>query len=448
MPFRAHSSCRAVCTGIALALLAGSLAAAEVSSTELREILEQNRRLQEQVRTQQRTIDELSSRLGAVVQTSERHERELRGLQDHVEVRGAGPSAPRPDAGERTVRISGGVGIGYFDTGHQGQFAHGEFRVDDPVIAVEAPVAKNVYFYTELKLLPRETNVEDFELGEFYVDFEDLSATWGAPGLLSLRVGRLNVPFGEEYLVRTPTANPLISHSLSDIWGVDEGVEIYGRVGPAQYVIAVQNGGNSRLRDFDSDKAVVARIGWDPARWLHVSGSAMRTGELATVNDNLSEVWFGNAFFRSIGPSNRTPTFWANLLQFDATSRWKGGHLGVSLGHARYDDSDPLADNARTLRYGHVEFVQTLTGSLYGALRHSEIHVQDGYPLAGWGTMGAFFFRPVLTEKLRRTSLGLGYRFSPPLLLKVEYAWESGRTTAGVARDNEDFFGTELAVKF
>src|SRR5207247_11150654 len=129
--------------------------------------------------------------------------------------------------------------------GREGQFPKAEFRADDPVIAIEAPVWKNVYFFIELKLLTRETNAENFQLGEIYVDFEDVSAAWGQKGLLNVRAGRVNIPFGEEYLHRSPVSNPLISHSLSDIWGVDEGLEIYGRIGPAQYILAVQNGGVS-----------------------------------------------------------------------------------------------------------------------------------------------------------------------------------------------------------
>ena len=40
---------------------------------------------------------------------------------------------------------------------------------------------------------------------------------------------------------------------------------------------------------------------------------------------------------------------------------------------------------------GHAEVVQEIAGGLYGAVRHSEIRVPRGYPLTGWGAMGAFF---------------------------------------------------------
>lgn len=429
--------------GIAFLLVTTLTTAAEVSGAQVQALIEQNRRLQEQVRVQQSRIEELTAKVSDVVQLSERHERALRTLDDRA---GAAP-APAVSRREGEMRISAEAGLAFFKTSSQGQYPFSAFRIDDAVLSFEAPIRKNTYFFTELRLLPRETNEETFELGEIYVDFENVSAAWGQPGLLNLRVGRLNIPFGEEYLNRGVMANPLISHSLSDFWGVDEGIEAYGRIGPAQYVIAVQNGGVSRLRDFHSDKSVTARVSWQPTRWLSLSGSAMRTGKISTA-DNLTELWFGNAFFRSIGPTARTPDFWVNLMQLDSTVRWKTGRLGLSIGQAHYNDSDPLADNSRTLKFGHVEGVQTITGALFGAVRHSEITVDRGYPLAGWAPMGAFFFRPVLTEELRRTSVGLGYRFGDPLVLKVEYTWENGRTTTGLRRDKENFFGTELGMKF
>lgn len=416
------------------------------AGSDFQALAEQNRRLQEQVRAQQQTIELLNAKVNAVLQASERHDRELRGLQERVEVTpgSVGPSAHR----EGEIRIGAEVGLAYFHTGAEGRFPKAEFRADDPVITVEAAVWKNVYAFTELKLLPREDNVEDFQLGELYVDFENVSAAWGRPGWLNLRIGRINIPFGEEYQRRGPIANPLISHSLPDLWGVDEGVEAYGKIGPLSYVLAVQNGGYSRLRDFNADKAIVARLGWQPTGWLSVSGSAMRTGQIDTVDDELTELWFGNGFFRALGPASSTATFSANLIQADATARWKQGHLSGSFGHVHFDDSDTTADNSRRLNYGAIEGVQVLVERLYGAVRYSEIRVAGGYPLAGWGSAGTFFFRPSLTEELRRLSVGLGYRIGPPLVLKIEYTRERGRMVNGARRDQEDFFGSEVGFRF
>lgn len=429
-----------------LCAFAGTLLSAAEPNPEVRELIEQNRRLQEQVRAQQKTIDELSAKVGDLARSSERQQRDLQALQDRGDV----SSGSRPPSANRDqeVRIGAEAGLAYFKTGADGQYPTSTFRVDDPVITVEAPVFKDVYFYTELKLLTRETNVENFELGEMYVDFENLSAAWGQSGVLSFRMGRLQIPFGEEYQVRGPVANPLISHSLSDLWGVDEGAEIYGRLGPLQYVLAVQNGGKSRLMDFNSDKSVTARLGFAPAPGWHVSVSGMRTGELDAVGDNLSELWFGNGFFRSVGAAATTRNYWADLYEADGSYRWRSGQVLAAVGAARYDDDDRAADNSRRLRYGTLELVQDFSGQFYGAARYSVIRSARGYPLAGWGKMGTFFFRPVFATELERVSVGLGYRIAPPLVLKFEYTWESGQMTNGASRDHENFFGSELVVKF
>lgn len=445
MPPRVPLSAVALCLAFAPGFAVPARAAEP--GAEVQQLIEQNRRLEDQVRTQQKTIDALSAAIAEMRGTTERQERALKGLEQRVDA-GASPDTASDADRQHDVHVAAEAGLAFFNSGAEGQFPNAEFRVDDPVISVEAPVWKNTFFYGELKLLTREASNDSFQLGELYADFEDVSELWGRPGLLSFRMGRINTPFGEEYQVRGPVENPLISHSLSDLWGTDEGAEIYGSVGPARYVLAVQNGGVSRLHDFNPDKAVVGRVGWDPTDWLHLSGSAMRTGELAVQGDNLSDLWFANGFFRSIGAPATTRNFWADLGEADARAHWTGGHASVALGAIRYDDDDRAADHARRIRYGYVELVQAIIDRLYGAARYSEIHAPGGYPMAGAGTMSDYFFRPTLTESLRRLSVGLDYIPAAPLVFKVEYSWNAGRLLGGASRRQEDFFGSEIGVKF
>ncbi|HND61887.1 MAG TPA: hypothetical protein PLB90_10450 [Opitutaceae bacterium] len=443
---------RFFCAGLGLTL--GCLRAQpSPSDPTLQAILEQNRKLQEQVDSQQKTIEALTRRLDDMDRTTARQDRTLQGLQERVPA--TERAVPVETDREHEVRIGAEVALAYFSTGSQGQFPKSEFRVDDTKLTVEAPVWKNVYFFTELNLMTRETNTAGFQFGELYVEFGGLGpALLGSSDALTIRVGSVNLPFGEEYQVRNPLSNPLISHSLSDIWGPDEGVEAFGRVGQFSYALAVQNGGVSQLRDFNADKSLTVRIGFDPTSWLHLSASAMRTGEVSTVSpvtstgDNLTAVWFGNAFFRALGPASRTTSFWANLYEGDAVAKWKGGQFTLAYGEVKFDDSDPVVDNSRTLKYGYAEAVQSVTDELYGAARYSEINVTGGYPLAGWGNAGTYFYRPSFTEELRRLSVGFGYRFGPPLVLKLEYTWEDGRMVNGTSRDREDFFGAQVGVRF
>src|SRR5207249_4163581 len=125
---------------------------------------------------------------------------------------------------------------------------------------------KDVYFFGELNLMTRETSDLELKLGELYLDFENVSKLWNRERMLNVRAGRMYIPFGEEYLVRYAIDNPLISHSLSDLWGVDEGLELYGNIGKVSYVVAVQSGGPSGGRDYTADKSVAGRISFDPAK--------------------------------------------------------------------------------------------------------------------------------------------------------------------------------------
>jgi long-subunit fatty acid transport protein len=60
--------------------------------------------------------------------------------------------------------------------------------------------------------------------------------------------------------------------------------------------------------------------------------------------------------------------------------------------------------------------------------------------------MGTYFNQ--LTTDLWALSLGIGYRFSEQLVVKVEYSLTGGDTAGGQPRNNEDFFGTQVAFKF
>lgn len=411
-------------------------------------MIEQNRELQRQVKAQQAQIDELRERMAELTRTDTRQASELKDLRE--EITEPAVAMPRVNVGsEREIHISGEAGLAYFDGGSMGGVPNGSFRADDVKAYLEAAIWKDTYFFAELDLVTREANDEFFHMGEVYVDFEDVSGRLGGPErLVNLRAGRFDIPFGEEYQRRGVMDNPLVSHSLSDIWGVDEGVEIYGSAGRFSYAAAVQNGGHKTLDDFDADKALVFRAGYNPAGWLQLSASAMRTGDLNVAGDGLSELWFGGGFFRALGTAATTSSFHANLFELDTSVVWSRGVLRAAGGRARFDDDSTAADNSRTLDYYFVEAVQHLTGRLDAAVRYSRIETDRGYPLVGHGDFGNYLFRSAPTDHLWRFSLGLGYRFADPLLLKVEYSFEGGRLVNGVPRDQENQFAAELGLTF
>jgi hypothetical protein len=279
---------------------------------QLQELRQANATLQGQMHTQQGAIEALSHQVAELQAAQAERDQQLAEIKE-----GLTPPPPASGFNFGNVHISGEAGVALFNTGSQGFAPNAEFRVDEAKLFVEAPIWKNVYFYSELNLAQREYSDLHLEVGEFYLDFQDVSLLWNQERQLNIRAGEMNIPFGEEYLTRDAIDNPLISHSLSDFWGIDEGVELYGALGKFRYAVAVQNGGNSTTRDFNRDKSVAGRISFDPNKHWHFSVSAMRTGNLDVGNDGLSAIWFGNGFFK---PLDYTATvFHADLLEGDAS---------------------------------------------------------------------------------------------------------------------------------
>ena len=414
-------------------------------AVDVEHLRQHNAALEELVRRQQSVIEDLSRRVTAI---EGRQEKPIKA-ERAAETSPADESWGGVHLGK--VNLSGEGGVALFHTGDKGQFPNAEFRIDEAKLFVEAPIWGRVYFFSEINLAQRE-NAEDLDLrvGEFYLDIENLFGLEQHERLLNLRLGRLDVPFGEEYQTRDAIDNPLISHSLVDFWGVDEGAEIYGTLGKFSYVLAVQNGGTPVARDFTGDKAVVGRVAFEPNRWLHLSVSGMRTGALDAQDDALSELWFGGAWFRSISGLGTT-RFHANLVEGDVAVRWAQGQLKAFGGAIGYDDNDPAKSNARAMYFYSLELRQQLARKLYAAARFSQIFADKGYPLTGNGNMGNYFFNyspTALTTELWRLSFGLGYRFNEHLLIKTEYSLERGRTLGGDRRDQEDLFAAEASFKF
>ena len=283
---------------LALLVVVASIlpAAAEGTNWEeqIRLLQQQNAVLQQQLEKQNKSIESL--------------EKKVEDLQAAKNETAPGNEAVPEKGGFNLgkVNLSGEGGVAFFNTGSKGFAPNSEFRVDEARLFAEAPIWKEVYFFGEADFATRENTDLNLHAGEVYLNFEDVSQLWGRDGQLNVRVGRMNIPFGEEYLRRYAVDNPLISHSVSDLWGFDSGAEIYGTLGQFSYVAAVQNGsGKNGVQDFDGDKSVTGRIGFTPNRALHFSVSGMRTGNLSASHDFISALWFGNGFQPRVGSHKR-----------------------------------------------------------------------------------------------------------------------------------------------
>ena len=421
-----------------LLLSSGVTARAEDANLaeQVRLLREQNTLLQQQLQKQGGALEALTQKVQGLEAANAQH--------DNSTSDNATPTKGGLNFGKVNLGAEGA--IAFFKTGPGGFAPNSEFRVDEARVFLDAPVWEDVFFYGEINLATRENTDLNTQLGQLYLDFENVSKLWGRDEQLNLRAGRIDVPFGEEYLTRYAIDNPLILHSVADLWAVDPGVEIYGTLGKISYVAAVQNGGGNGVQDYTGDKSVAGRISFDPDRHWHFSVSGMTTGNVDVQDEYISAEWFGNGWFRSIG-SPATTTFYANLVQGDLTARWSSGYVKAFGGYVHYDDNDPAASNTRDVYYYSAEVVQNLPRKFYAATRFSEVLAHNGIPLVGNGNFNEYFNSALATE-LWRWSIGVGYRFSDRLVLKTEYAFEGGKEVGGGTRNNENFFGTQVAFKF
>jgi hypothetical protein len=405
----------------------------------LQQLEQQNRSLQDQLQQQQQQLDELRREVGDMRQAASERETRMENLEDSSD---SGLSL----SGSSRVRITGEGSVDFFESGSEGMYPNAAFRVGEARLFLDAAIWGDVYGFVNVNMATPESSNVNVQLGEYYLDWEDISKLWDREGQLNLRAGRFYIPFGEEYLTRYAIDNPLISRSLVDLWGVDEGLELYGSAGRFSYVVAVQNGGVPTSNDFNADKAVTGRLGFDAAPWLHLSVSGMRTGNIATQGDTLSEMWFANGWFRSLGSASTTK-FHVDMVEGDVALRYSGGHVKAFGGYLVYNDNDPLSDNRREVFYYSVEVMQFVTRRLYGVARFGQVLADNGFPIVGNGQRSDYLFGD-LTEDLWRLSLGLGYRLSDRLVIKAEYTRERGREVGGDERNHEDQVATEAAFAF
>jgi hypothetical protein len=209
--------------------------------------------------------------------------------------------------------------------------------------------------------------------------------------------------------------------------------------------LAVQNGGHPTLRDYNSDKAITARVSFDPYKSLHLSLSGMRTGGLDVQGDKLSELWFGNGFITSLGGANTT-VFRGEVVEGDVQYQLPHGHIKAAGGFLHYQDND-RPKNQREVYYYYVEGLQHLTKRFYLAGRWSQIIAPDGFPIVGMGNFSDYFYQN-RTKDLWRLSLGAGWKFSDNLIAKGEYMFENGKITTGARRNHENMVATELVFRF
>lgn len=354
------------------------------------------------------------------------------------------------------VTVSGFGAFGFVDSGRAGVRPDGGFQIKEATVHVEMDVWQSAVVYVELQTNRLGSDDSKYvRTGEVHAHFRDLLRT--ASVQVGAKVGRIDIPFGDEYLWQDAPDNPLISNSASYPYGWDEGVLVYGRLSGLGWIAAITDGTDERSAEDDPSKAINLKFYGEPVDGLTVSTSLMRTGAVGK-----SAIEFGGSHFQPVGASHSSTLgaslserVEATLLDATATYRWgdtrRGGRLIASYGGARQQDADRTYD--RDLRWTTVEALGSI-GAVYAVVRHSEIGTYDsqaGFHLDGKPTAGGNAAFGYDVRRFRRTSVGAGWDPNPRVRAKAEvgqdrfYLIEAAPAPPG---DDRWLLGLELAVSF
>lgn len=348
---------------------------------------------------------------------------------------------------------------GFYDTGSAGTREHGGFEIKEASLFIEAAVWEDISFFVELQTNRLGKDDDLFtRTGEVYAHFRDL--TIGESTSLGMKLGRIDIPFGEEYLWQDAIDNPLITNSAAYPYGWDEGLLLYSNLYGVNWIFAVTDGTDARSSDENSEKAFNLKFygtPWDP---LYLSLSLMSNGD-----GSKSAFEFGGSHFVPIGVSstsalgNSTSTEVESNL-FELASKYNfnlsnntSGHLALTFGAAKQDDKDSSFD--RSIQWFSIEPYLKFTNNWYTVLRYSEIGTYDddeGYNFKGKTFAGGLAVSSFDIEKFRRLGVGLGWAPNPRVLAKFEIGkdWIDLINASSLSANNEDreFVGFEMAVGF
>lgn len=351
--------------------------------------------------------------------------------------------------------IHGFGSAGYYDTGPNGTSPHGSFAIKEASLFIHADVWQDVEMFVELQTNRLGKDDQLFtRTGEVHVHFRNIKLSDGIQ--VGVKVGRFDIPFGEEYLSQDSSDNPLITTSAPYVYGWGEGILGYGDVRGVTIIAAITDGTDARSEEDNKSKAFNLKVSGMPTEKLYLSVSAMRNGDAAK-----SAVEFGGSHFQPVGASHVSTLGTSSeamvdgsLAQLDAKYRLFGGrgYISAFIGAARQDDDDEAFE--RDFRWSGIEIYRELANKWYTVTRFSEIGTYDddeGYHFDGKiyaGGNGSFGYD---TKRFRRLGVGLGFEPNPRVRIKFELgrdwfelidASELGGT------DGREFAAAEIAVGF
>jgi len=341
------------------------------------------------------------------------------------------------------LELKGRLVTGYFDSGKAGSYPAGSF---------EAPDAK-----LQLSFKPDDINkaVLRFNLnnGSFnsvdyaYLD-TNLEKLLGLSFPLRSRMGRIRLDFGEEVVYNNAVEGVLPSNSASNVDGKDEGLQVSGKIGkakPLSYVLSVTNGNSGTGSDTSSAKSFTGKLSYNILDPLSVSASYFNSGSMKSSS---AEMTIGGLSARPSNALRWSREIWEVDLRYDFRKgknfdppAFSDSKAILRFAYGGFSDdvsSGAAVSTERSGQFGFLEGMYNLTKRFYVAGRFSVIDLDSDTTAS---------LNNISCNEYQRYSLGMGYRLTQNVLLKLSYDWnkESG---AGVDDADNDLLSAIVASQF
>ncbi len=356
----------------------------------------------------------------------------------------------------QNLSVSGFGAFWLADSGSDGTRPEPGFVIKETTLFVEANAWDDISFFFEIQTnaLQRD-NSQSVSTGEVYAHFRNVLRRWG-DDLLSVKVGRVDIPFGEEYLWQDAPDNPLISNSAAYPWLWDEGLVLYGKLRGIGWVASMMDGTIARSVEDDPAKAVSFKLYGTPWTPLYLSASVMKNGATAA-----SALILGGSLFQPVGvwgesALGQSPSKMVDALLYEGYAKVKASRkldFEFSYGRAFVNDEDRSFD--RDLTWFMVQPRFFVRHDLWVVARYSEIGTYDsnaGYHFGGEFLAGGNQAFGYDAKRLQRFSVGAGWRANPRVAIKLEVGLDRYEVIdASPLRpgdDDRNFSALEVVVSF
>jgi hypothetical protein len=327
----------------------------------------------------------------------------------------------------KNINISGFGGFGFVKTGAAGTRPNGGFIVKEISFFVETVVWDDISFFVEIQTNRLGQDSTLFvRTGEAYIHFRDLIQIQ-SNNSMGLKIGRVDIPFGEEYLWHDAKDNPLISNTAYYPYGWDEGILLYGNISQLNWIIAIMDGTLKRSVDDHPSKAFVGKIYGNLWDGFYISSSYLINGMT-----NMSAIEFGGSHLEPLGikhysTTGNTSSEKINATVYEVDAKFslgeygRYGHVAFSLGNAYLKDQNSIYN--RNFQWFSIEPLIKISRKGYCIVRFSEIgtyNQNEGYSFDGKTTAGGLKSYGFDTQRLSRLSVGGGWNLNPRLIIKIE----------------------------